>query len=104
MFHLNAFSQPTRNWLIAGRRSRCRVILKPRKAPRPVHPEPAQKSELANGRPDVRGKPRARSQNKKDLTRRGVKPGRYEHNCANIRRTENRPGPGVPERGSPASR
>ena len=69
MVEANASTEAFRNGQVRGRGQRRGVVLEPREAPRAVHPEAAQESNLADGRANVRGKARSRREHQQDIGR-----------------------------------
>ena len=81
-----------------------RVVLEPREPPGAVHPEAAQESDLADGRADVGGQPRAGRQHQQHLPGRRAQHDRDEHHRADVGDAEHRPRERVPQRRSRSGR
>ena len=80
---------------------RRRVVLQPGQPPGTVHPDPAQEPDLADRRADVRGQPRSRGEDEKDVGRWRVEAGRHVDHPAHVRAAEHGPGQRVPDGGAP---
>ena len=86
-----------------GRRGERRgVVLEPGEAPRAVHPEAAQESDLADRRADVRGQARAGGEHQQHVARRRAEARRHEHDRADVGRRRRPPRPACATAPSPS--
>ena len=85
-------------------RQRRGVVFEPREAPRPVHPEAAQESQLADRAAHVCGQAGSRGEHEQNRSGGRAQSRRDEHDGADVGRAEQRPREGVPQRRCPTDR